>query len=171
MLHARSVLIFNEKKAALEKGDDALKYQIGEGRDIMSILCTLRRQLVGRGDTRFTADALVSQYGRTCWQPKKIDFLMTSSSHKSRACCVWFGDLRPVLTLSVSTMTLAGMDTTSNSLARVLQLLAEHSHVQDKLREEIVSAEENEGRNGTLGYDQLMALPYLDAVCRETLRM
>ena len=68
-------------------------------------------------------------------------------------------------------MTLAGMDTTSNSLARVLQLLAEHSHVQDKLREEIVSAEENEGRNGTLGYDQLMALPYLDAICRETLRM
>ena len=43
VLHARSVLIFNEKKAALEKGDDALKYQIGEGRDIMSILCTLRR--------------------------------------------------------------------------------------------------------------------------------
>lgn len=38
IMHERSVLIFNEKKAALEKGDDALKAQIGEGRDIMSIL-------------------------------------------------------------------------------------------------------------------------------------
>ncbi len=38
IMHERSVLIFNEKKAALEKGDDALKHQVGEGRDIMSIL-------------------------------------------------------------------------------------------------------------------------------------
>ena len=37
-MHERSVLIFNEKKAALAKGHDALKHQIGEGRDIMSIL-------------------------------------------------------------------------------------------------------------------------------------
>lgn len=37
-LHNRSVLIFNEKKAALEGGDEALKQQIGEGRDVMSIL-------------------------------------------------------------------------------------------------------------------------------------
>ena len=40
VLYARSVLIFNEKKAALEKGDDTLKQQIGEGRDVMSILRT-----------------------------------------------------------------------------------------------------------------------------------
>lgn len=39
ILHARSVQIFNEKKAALARGDDAIKHQIGEGRDIMSILC------------------------------------------------------------------------------------------------------------------------------------
>ena len=39
VLHARSVLIFNEKKAALEKGDEGLKAQIGEGHDIMSVLC------------------------------------------------------------------------------------------------------------------------------------
>ena len=61
-------------------------------------------------------------------------------------------------------MILAGMNTTSNSLARILQLLAE-------LRKEIISVEESEGGSGTLGYDQLMALPYLEAVCRETLRM
>ncbi len=39
IMHERSVLIYNQKKEALEKGDEALKHQIGEGRDIMSILC------------------------------------------------------------------------------------------------------------------------------------
>ena len=39
IMHARSVLIYNQKKEALEKGDEALKHQIGEGRDIMRILC------------------------------------------------------------------------------------------------------------------------------------
>ena len=38
IMHGRSVQIFREKKALLEKGDDALRHQIGEGRDIMSIL-------------------------------------------------------------------------------------------------------------------------------------
>ncbi len=38
VMHNRSVQIFNEKKAMLESGDDAIKHQIGEGRDIMSIL-------------------------------------------------------------------------------------------------------------------------------------
>ena len=37
-MHGRSVDIFNARKAALESGDDAVKLQIGEGRDIMSIL-------------------------------------------------------------------------------------------------------------------------------------
>ena len=39
IMHERSVLIYNLKKDALEQGDEALKHQIGEGRDIMSILC------------------------------------------------------------------------------------------------------------------------------------
>ena len=38
VLHSRSVLIFNEKKAALQRGDDSTKAQIGEGQDIMSVL-------------------------------------------------------------------------------------------------------------------------------------
>lgn len=33
--------IFYEKKAALKKGDDSVVHQIGEGRDIMSILSEL----------------------------------------------------------------------------------------------------------------------------------
>ena len=68
-------------------------------------------------------------------------------------------------------MILAGMDTTANSLARVLELLAEHPEVQEKLRAEIIQAAEAEGHDGTLDFDKLLALPYLEAVCRETLRM
>lgn len=33
-----SRMIFYSKKAALEKGDDAVVHQVGEGRDIMSVL-------------------------------------------------------------------------------------------------------------------------------------
>ena len=58
------------------------------------------------------------------------------------------------------------MDTTSNALSIILQLLAEHIDVQDKLREEILKA----SNGGDLDYDTLVSLPYLDAVCRETLR-
>ncbi len=69
-------------------------------------------------------------------------------------------------------MVLAGMDTTANSLARVLQLLAEHPDVQEKLREEVISAAETEDIDGTIDFDKLMdGLPYMDAVCRETLRV
>ena len=37
-MHDRSVEIFEEKKAALARGDEAVSRQIGEGKDIMSIL-------------------------------------------------------------------------------------------------------------------------------------
>ncbi|KAF7768259.1 hypothetical protein Agabi119p4_7502 [Agaricus bisporus var. burnettii] len=67
----------------------------------------------------------------------------------------------------VSTLVFAGMDTTSSALARILWLLAQHPEVQEKLRGEIREAQ----NNGQLSYDQLVSLPYLDAVCRETLRV
>lgn len=63
------------------------------------------------------------------------------------------------------------MDTTSNALARILSLLAEHQDVQQKLREEIVHArDDGSGRLRDLTYDEVMELPYMDAICRETLR-
>ncbi len=68
-------------------------------------------------------------------------------------------------------MVLAGMDTTANSLARILQLLAEHPDVQEKLREEVIGAVETEGTDGAIDFDKLMDMPYMDAVCRETLRV
>ena len=62
----------------------------------------------------------------------------------------------------------AGTDTTTNALSRTFQLLAEHQHYQDKIREELLQA----SPDGTdIPYDQLVDLPWLDAVCRETLRL
>ena len=60
-------------------------------------------------------------------------------------------------------------DTTSNALARTLDLLTQHPDVQAKLRAEILAV--NDGVAGDIPYDQLVDLPYLDAVCRETLRL
>ncbi|KAJ3912269.1 cytochrome P450 [Lentinula edodes] len=64
----------------------------------------------------------------------------------------------------------AAMDTTSSGMSRILHLLALHPKVQDKIREEIIAARKD--REGSrLSYDELVGLPYLDAVCRETLRL
>ncbi|KAI0806613.1 cytochrome P450 [Fomes fomentarius] len=68
-----------------------------------------------------------------------------------------------------STFILAGMDTTSNALSRILHLLSQHPDAQQKLRAELIEA--TNGGTTDLGYDDLMKLPYLDAVCRETLRV
>lgn len=68
------------------------------------------------------------------------------------------------------TFTFAAMDTTSNALSRTIWLLASHPDVQEKVRQEILDAlDKNEGKD--FSYDQLVSLPMLDAVCRETLRL
>ncbi|PPR03959.1 hypothetical protein CVT24_008314 [Panaeolus cyanescens] len=69
----------------------------------------------------------------------------------------------------ISTFTFAGMDTTSSALSRTLWILAQHKDAQDKLRQEIREAVSN--AEGDPSYDTLVSLPYLDAVCRETMRM
>ena len=38
-MHTESINILTEKRAALEAGDDAMVRAMGEGKDIMSILC------------------------------------------------------------------------------------------------------------------------------------
>lgn len=63
----------------------------------------------------------------------------------------------------------AAMDTTSSALARILYLLSVHQDVQEKLRVELREARENFGEQPD--HDQLVGLPYLDSVCRETLRV
>ncbi|KAJ3867017.1 cytochrome P450 [Lentinula novae-zelandiae] len=57
-----------------------------------------------------------------------------------------------------------------SAMSRILHLLALHPEVQDKLRQEIIAAQK-ECQGGQLSYDELVGLPYLDAVCRETLRL
>ncbi|EIW60950.1 cytochrome P450 [Trametes versicolor FP-101664 SS1] len=130
VMHARSTQIYEEKKAALEAGDEALKEQVSEGKDIISVL--LRANMIAAEEDRLSSEEVIAQ---------------------------------------VSTLVLAGMDTTSNALARILSLLAEHQDVQQKLREEIVHARDGgSGRLRDLTYDEVMDLPYMDAICRETLR-
>jgi cytochrome P450 len=68
--------------------------------------------------------------------------------------------------LDYRTLVFAAMDTTSSALARILHVLAEQPKRQEKLREEIINASQ-----GDLSHDELGALPYLDAVCKETLRL
>jgi cytochrome P450 len=60
------------------------------------------------------------------------------------------------------------MDTTSSGLCRFFWLLAQHPDVQDRLRQELRDAK---AKYGELNHDQLVGLPYLDAVVRETLRL
>ncbi len=69
---------------------------------------------------------------------------------------------------SLSTLIFSAMSTTSHTLCRILHQLAIHQGVQKRLREEIISAKVDEAE---LSYDKLMSLPFLDAVCKETLRL
>ncbi|OJT02020.1 Docosahexaenoic acid omega-hydroxylase CYP4F3 [Trametes pubescens] len=129
-LSERSHRIVNEKKRALQQGDEALKQQVGEGKDIMSVL--LRENMKASAEDRLSDEEVVAQ---------------------------------------VSTLVLAAMDTTSNALARIFHLLAIHPEIQQKLRDEIIQArDDGTGKLRDLEYDEIMELPYLDAVCRETLR-
>ncbi|KAI0659771.1 cytochrome P450 [Cubamyces menziesii] len=128
-IHERSVEIFNEKKAALQQGDEALKCQIAEGKDIMSLL--LKADMTADVHDRLTEEELVAQ---------------------------------------MSTLTSAAVDTTSSALSMILTLLSEHQGVQRRLRQEILEAQARSGQR-ELGYDELVTLPFLDAVCRETLRL
>ena len=69
---------------------------------------------------------------------------------------------------------LAGLDTTSNAISRILYILAQDSVAQDRLRSELFAAHQH-GEDGPTGpripHEELMKLPYLDAVLRETLRL
>ncbi|KAJ6529116.1 cytochrome P450 [Mycena vulgaris] len=69
------------------------------------------------------------------------------------------------LVASTSMIVFTATDTTSAALTRLLHVLALYPGVQDKLRAEILAAPEH------LDHDALVALPYLDAVIHESLRL
>ncbi|KAM5543449.1 hypothetical protein V8D89_002700 [Ganoderma adspersum] len=128
-MYDRSIDIYNEKKAAIAKGDEGVKQLFREGKDLMSIL--LRANMAAEDTERLSDEELIGQ---------------------------------------MSTLTTAAMDTTSNALSITLDQLAKHPEAQARLRQEILDAQNNNGGHD-LGYDDLVGLPYLDAVCRETLRL
>ncbi|KAH7907839.1 cytochrome P450 [Hygrophoropsis aurantiaca] len=66
----------------------------------------------------------------------------------------------------VPTFLVAGHETTSTATTWALFALTQHPEVQAKLREELLSLESD-----TPSMDELSALPYLDGVVRETLRV
>ena len=71
------------------------------------------------------------------------------------------------LTVSFSVILFGASDTSSNALARMLHVLSSHTEEQETLRQEIFKFRE---AGEELTYDRLMELPFLDAVCKETLR-
>ncbi|KAI5118708.1 hypothetical protein M0805_004508 [Coniferiporia weirii] len=121
-------IIFEDKLKRLHAGDESVKAQVSEGKDVMSIL--LRENIKSEKEDRLTDEELLGQ---------------------------------------MSTLIFAAEDTTSAALSKILELLARHPSSQERLRDELIEARTREG--GDLAYDALHALPYLDAVCRETLRL
>lgn len=162
----RSQNIFHEKKVALNNGDEAVLRQVGEGRDIMSILRAIISQHI------FTISLTLVGLCGSQGEHNGIRARQASGVRDDRSNVV--GTLSTFLDscfahgLNTRLLVFAATDTTSNTLARILQSLAEHSDVQSKLREELLHAGAN---TGNLSYDDLMKLPLLDAVCRETLRL
>ncbi|KAL0960499.1 hypothetical protein HGRIS_005537 [Hohenbuehelia grisea] len=61
-------------------------------------------------------------------------------------------------------------DTTASALSRLLFMLAAHPDVQRQLKAELETAR-GYRYDERLGYDELMELPWLDAVIKETLRL
>ncbi|TCD69775.1 cytochrome P450-dit2 [Steccherinum ochraceum] len=126
-MHFMSKKVFDSKKEAFAAGDEAVTEQVGEGKDIMSIL--LKANMAAAEKDRLPEDELLGQ---------------------------------------MSTLVFAATDTTSTALTQILHTLAEHPDAQDKLREEIREA----SRDGDIPYDELVdRMPYMDAICRETLRL
>ncbi|KAI0776891.1 cytochrome P450 [Trametes elegans] len=74
------------------------------------------------------------------------------------------------LIAQLSILLFAATDTSSNAITLVLERLVENPEVQGKLREEVVAMKDRYD-GGDIPYDEIMAMPYLDAVFRETLRV
>jgi len=127
-LHSISKEIFDTKLAAFEKGDDYVTNQIGQGKDILSVLL------------------------KANWTASEEDKLPEEEV---------FGQMNGFI--------LAAHDTTTSAISRILHQLTQNQEVQIRLRAEVTAA--RKVAEGDLDYDTLMGLPYLDAVCRETLRM
>ncbi|KAJ3804415.1 cytochrome P450 [Lentinula aff. lateritia] len=144
-MHSVAEQIYKIKLRAFEAGDEAVASQIGRGNDLISILMKENMDASEEdrlGDTEVIAQVSISSY----------DYYMQSDCG------------------STFTLIFAAMDTTSSAMARLLHLLSQHPEAQNKLRQELIEAKRaKDGQD--FSYEELTALPYLDAVCRETLRL
>ena len=77
-----------------------------------------------------------------------------------------FPCLRPVFLPEISTFLIAGHETTSTAVSWTLFGLSQNLQAQRKLREELVTLATDKP-----SMDELKALPYLDMVIRESLRL
>ncbi|KAJ7475738.1 cytochrome P450 [Mycena latifolia] len=145
-MYETAVRIYHVKKDALEKGDEAVSAQIANGKDIISIL--MKDNSNASSADRLSEDEILGQVRvlpRLFGRYRLEGFIMLDS-----------------------TLIFAATDTTSSALSRTLHLLAQHQDVQEKLRQELRSAQKD-GIDPS--YDDLVSLEYLDAICRETLRL
>ncbi|KAI0347504.1 cytochrome P450 [Trametopsis cervina] len=126
-MQTQARLIFDGKKRALAEGNKAVMHQIGEGKDIMSIL--MKANMDAKGEDKLPESHVVGQ---------------------------------------MSALVTAATDTTSNALSRLFHLLAQHQDIQDRVRAELLEASIN---GADIPYDTLVELPWLDAICRESLRL
>ncbi|KAF7341554.1 hypothetical protein MSAN_02052100 [Mycena sanguinolenta] len=73
------------------------------------------------------------------------------------------------LTGQITVMVFGAQDTSSSALSRLLYMLAVRPDIQQNIRLEIRAAHASAGRR--LNLDEISALPWLDAVLKETLRL
>ncbi|KAG6893954.1 hypothetical protein C0992_008024, partial [Termitomyces sp. T32_za158] len=136
--------ILQLKTKALMEGDESLANQIGQAKDLLSIL--MKANMETSEKDKLTDKEVLGHVSN----PISIDSIDTSPTHQL-------------------TFVFAATDTTSNALSRTLHTLALHPEAQERLRAEVVEA--RQAHNGDIPYDNLVSLPFLDAVCRETLRL
>ncbi|KAG6916982.1 hypothetical protein DXG01_004411, partial [Tephrocybe rancida] len=78
------------------------------------------------------------------------------------------------LTGQMTVLIFGAQDTTSSALSRILHLLSTHPEIQSNVRDEVRARLRRQRAEGDLSerlsYDDIMALPWLDAVIKETLR-
>ncbi|KAF9048023.1 cytochrome P450 [Hymenopellis radicata] len=72
------------------------------------------------------------------------------------------------LTGQMTVLIFGAQDTTSSALSRILFLISRDLDIQERVRDEIKS---KAGPDGQLEYEDIIALPVLDAIIKETLRL
>ncbi|KZT72982.1 cytochrome P450 [Daedalea quercina L-15889] len=125
-------------EAKNQQGEEETSRQVAEGKDILNIL--MRANMAASKDDKLSEDELTAQ--------------MTCET-------LW------LILPSYRIFLFAATDTTSNSMVRIFERLAQNEGIQSRLRTEVIKAQSA----GRLSYDDLMRLPILDAVIRETLRV